>query len=383
LYLNDSKTRAYFANEIACLALVTIFEASPAPSEDCLQNTISAVYAMSKLPAIREQMSRAPINLDAIILRLSMSGSDKIKANCQRALKNLTSDSNEAIEEGAVSALIAMSLEGKSKGSEKPTDDLRAPLPLNPCTIVIPSCAKEQVVWVEYSWFDEKTIAIGGAAGKGPDPPESATVGREGGGEEDGEGESNESSRFSLEELDGGGGGEQGDGRAKMAFAKMQIPAEVREAHLLVDADFDVKDENSDTIGGESSMEFVDANGGVVGLGGLLEGEAEGGGGGGNGEREGGEGGGGQDESYRGEFGADGEDGSTNINLAGGQSSELQTSGNDVDIAPPFSSSSPPTPKSGAKKAKSSTLSASTGVAAGGGGNKELSKKAKSLGLYQ
>ena len=68
--------------------------------------------------------------------------------------------------------------------------------------------------------------------------------------------------------MDGGGGGEQGDGRAKMAFAKMQIPAEVREAHLLVDADFDVKDENSDTIGGESSMEFVDANGGVVGLGG-------------------------------------------------------------------------------------------------------------------
>ena len=46
-----------------------------------------------------------------MINKLSLIENPKIKANCGRAYKNFNSDLNEAIEEGAVASLIAMSLE--------------------------------------------------------------------------------------------------------------------------------------------------------------------------------------------------------------------------------------------------------------------------------
>jgi hypothetical protein len=49
--------------------------------------------------------------MDRILVQLSGAESAKIKANVNRAYKNLHSDVNEAIEEGAVATLIAMSLE--------------------------------------------------------------------------------------------------------------------------------------------------------------------------------------------------------------------------------------------------------------------------------
>ena len=50
--------------------------------------------------------------MDAQLIYLSQkSDSSKIRHNCARVLKNLTADSTEAIEEGAVAALIAISLE--------------------------------------------------------------------------------------------------------------------------------------------------------------------------------------------------------------------------------------------------------------------------------
>ena len=75
---------------------------------------MSAVYALSRLPSCLELLSRPSVGLDAQLLRVSAMDDDKLKANCARALKNMTSDSTEAIEEGAVAALIAMSLEGKA-----------------------------------------------------------------------------------------------------------------------------------------------------------------------------------------------------------------------------------------------------------------------------
>lgn len=53
----------------------------------------------------------APIQIDRIINKLSLIDNPRIKANCGRAYKNFNSDLNEAIEEGAVASLIAMSLE--------------------------------------------------------------------------------------------------------------------------------------------------------------------------------------------------------------------------------------------------------------------------------
>jgi len=49
--------------------------------------------------------------VDRLLLKLSQGESPKVKNNCSRALKNLSSDASETIEEGAVAALIAMSLE--------------------------------------------------------------------------------------------------------------------------------------------------------------------------------------------------------------------------------------------------------------------------------
>ena len=79
--------------------------------EHALYNTISAIFAISKLPKCRDLLTTAPISVESHIIALSNSESSKIKHNCARVLKNLTADSAEAIEEGTVATLIALSLE--------------------------------------------------------------------------------------------------------------------------------------------------------------------------------------------------------------------------------------------------------------------------------
>lgn len=57
------------------------------------------------------RLSLLEAGADRILLKLSQTENAKLKANCSRSLKNLSSDASETIEEGAVAALIAMSLE--------------------------------------------------------------------------------------------------------------------------------------------------------------------------------------------------------------------------------------------------------------------------------
>jgi hypothetical protein len=76
-----------------------------------LNNAVSVIYAMSKMTNCRDMLSSSPVHADMVLLRLSQGENPRIKSNCARTLKNLNSDANEAIEEGTVSALIAMSLE--------------------------------------------------------------------------------------------------------------------------------------------------------------------------------------------------------------------------------------------------------------------------------
>lgn len=91
-------------------------------------------------------------------------------------------------------------------------------------------------------WFAKVIVTKGGAAGKGPDAPEPPQMTTDG------------SSEYSpmLEELDAA----EVEGKTKMAFAKMQVPANVRELHLLVDADFITTKEEADDIA--ASAEAVD-----------------------------------------------------------------------------------------------------------------------------
>ena len=77
--------------------------------EIVLSNIVHVIYSLSKMPSSRQFLLEA--GADRILLKLSQSDNVKLKANCSRSLKNLSSDASETIEEGAVAALIAMSLE--------------------------------------------------------------------------------------------------------------------------------------------------------------------------------------------------------------------------------------------------------------------------------
>lgn len=79
--------------------------------DNTLSNFVIAIFAMSKVSASRDFLTSPPIQIDRLLIQLSGVDSAKIKANINRAYKNLNSDLNEAIEEGAVANLIAMSLE--------------------------------------------------------------------------------------------------------------------------------------------------------------------------------------------------------------------------------------------------------------------------------
>lgn len=77
-----------------------------------------AIFSLTKLPPCRAMLTNA--NVDKILLKLSQGNNPKLKNNCTNALKNLSSDAAEAIEEGTVAALIAISLEViVSKDNEK------------------------------------------------------------------------------------------------------------------------------------------------------------------------------------------------------------------------------------------------------------------------
>ena len=70
-----------------------------------------AIFSLTKLPSCRHLLVAA--GADKLLLKWSQH-SAKLKVNCTNALKNLTSDAAEAIEEGTVAALIAISLEVSS-----------------------------------------------------------------------------------------------------------------------------------------------------------------------------------------------------------------------------------------------------------------------------
>ncbi len=74
-----------------------------------MSNLVLTIHAFARQGKCREFL--LALGIDRILIKHSTSENPKIRANSARALKNLNSDVNEAIEEGAVSTLIAMSLE--------------------------------------------------------------------------------------------------------------------------------------------------------------------------------------------------------------------------------------------------------------------------------
>lgn len=109
MFMSDQRTRAPFMN----LGVAKVFGSLAAQtlSDSALSNLVLAIYFMSKVSTSREYLLAPPVSMDRAMISLTNHENAKIKANVNRVYKNLNSDINEAIEEGAVATLIAMSLE--------------------------------------------------------------------------------------------------------------------------------------------------------------------------------------------------------------------------------------------------------------------------------
>jgi hypothetical protein len=233
--LSDHKARAAFSiAPVACIVMAVI---NANVKEDLLNNAVTVVYTMARQATARDMLSNNPVNANAHLLSISEKYGDNVKlqANCARTLKNLNSDANDALEEGAVKALISMSLEGKRT---KVGDELQM-ASCEPVVLVgrpVPSCKHEAMMVQDRCWFANKIVTPGGDAGKGPEAPQPTMD------EDDKKNEYN----ITLDELESG----DAEGRTKMAFAKMQPPADLREKYQLTETDFALTDpsEESDSI---------------------------------------------------------------------------------------------------------------------------------------
>jgi len=98
-----------------------------------------------------------------------------------------------------------------------------------------PSCLGEEV-HVDY-WREKSEPIKGGAAGRGPPPPEVPKMSAQ------------SAADINLSSLDDVESAAESDGKTKMAFAKMLVPSDLRDCFLFTDRDFDVQDDNESEAG--------------------------------------------------------------------------------------------------------------------------------------
>jgi len=240
----DVRCRCTFAVPEIITTIVNLVDLNLV-AETMNSNFILALNFFSKYPAGRVLLLTPAFSVEKILTGLNNHTNLKIKANIARTFKSINTDPNEAIEEGTVASLIAMSLEGKMRNPA--SDDLTYPeLDQQELkNIPAPSCSLElgqEIKVEEFSWFEQVSVTKGGAAGKGPDPPEPPTSVVDG---------SKEYPNM-AEEVDG----VEMEGQTKMAFAKMPIPEVFRESFRLNDVDFQTKqdDESQDGKSVEEGM---------------------------------------------------------------------------------------------------------------------------------
>mmetsp|Transcript_140 Transcript_140/g.244 ORF Transcript_140/g.244 Transcript_140/m.244 type:complete len:1557 (-) Transcript_140:144-4814(-) len=229
IFCSDVKSRSFFANKTISNLVVLMLEMNP--REVVLSNIVHVIYSLSKMPSSRQFLLEA--GADRILLKLSQSDNPKLKANCSRSLKNLSSDASETIEEGAVAALIAMSLEGKS--SNKNAEDLEEPeirrheaTTFGPLRPLAGDSIDEGID--PTPWKMKVEVSKGDCAGRGPPAPEPPNMNSE----------SSVDHPSTVDDLDSG---ENDVARTKMAFAKMQTPYELRDSYGFDDRDFEVHEE--------------------------------------------------------------------------------------------------------------------------------------------
>lgn len=253
LYAGDLKCRSFFACRETIQSIVNVIDLKLV-MESMNSNFILAIFAYAKFPAGRALLTdiSSGFNIERTLTALNNHTSSKIKANINRAMKCINTDPNEAIEEGTVANLIAMSLEGKLKNPA--SDDVVYPTMENMKIkgIAAPTCVVEITTTLmaqDSTWFDQVDVTKGGAAGKGPGPPEPFTALVDG---------SKEYPNM-ADEVDS----VEQEVKTKMAFAKMPIPQVFKESFLLDESEFITKVEDIDNASSsESKANDAAGNGG-------------------------------------------------------------------------------------------------------------------------
>lgn len=215
-----------------------------------MNNAISACFALSKVPRCRELMTSSSISLDTYLIAISnKSESSKLRHNCARVLKNFALDSSEAIEEGAVAALIALSLDGRPKS--RIGFDVTPPeiVPISFIKGKPPSCIDDTVY--EGEWYETYTCKKGGASSKGPEPPSPPPMIMDG-----------VSQYPSMDEAEVN---QDVETKSKMAFAKMQVPLEMRSSYVLSEEELtikltDLENDDEESMSSESNTVIVVRN---------------------------------------------------------------------------------------------------------------------------
>ena len=168
---------------------------------------VSILFAMSKIPKCRDILVAKPIDAEHLLTHVAnhhVPSDLRLKANCSRTIKSLTSQDSESagIEEGEVTALITTSLQGKINDSA----DTSSPEKINEhalqdmATVFKPityeffnnsttsksskttettkpdtdnnsTNAVSNNMFTPVFWYTKKELYTGGSAGKGPQPP--------------------------------------------------------------------------------------------------------------------------------------------------------------------------------------------------------------------
>jgi len=239
-YTKDPASRSVFAcNEVCSLVVRSMAENFTVTdrkvdmaNSDAVYNLVSTVCYLSKMPICREMLGAA--EADNVLFKLTLCerkslADPDMKGNAMAAIKSLGSDSSGTLEENQVSQLIAMALEGVTK-TQASEDDLPPVIEdQNYNSVQEPTYYNDGNDDGEHKkpWYVEITLAKGGAAGKGeslPEPPQMKIDGAK---------------EYPLlgEEIPVDSDSE---GKTKMAFAKMQVPADLKSQYLLDDKDFEV-----------------------------------------------------------------------------------------------------------------------------------------------
>jgi len=224
VFLNDMKSRNPFLNEQSAKIIIKILEINK--TENTIYNTILSIYALSRVSSCRGFLLSPHIAMDKLLNKYGSHESVRIKSNVTRCLKNLNSNPNEAIEEGVVANLIAMSLEGKLGNQISEEFATPSVLPLI-SKVTAPTWSedtKNTASYINAKWFIEIDVKKGGHAGNGPEPPEIKVISIDGSTEYPNMTEELESNEI--------------EGKTKMAFAKMQVPQVLKESFLFSDNDF-------------------------------------------------------------------------------------------------------------------------------------------------